>query len=376
MLSPSEFLALLHELDISFFCGVPDSLLAPFSACLADTVDARNHVVAANEGNAVGIAAGHYLASGKPALVYMQNSGIGNAVNPLLSLTAPEVYSIPVLLLVGWRGQPGTADEPQHAKQGAVTPALFAAMDLPCVVLPRHPEAARQALETATAYMRDCRTPYALIVEQDTFAAHSSRVQEPDSSTLERERAIHSIASLLPENAIIVSTTGKISRELFEYRAGRQGGHHRDFLTVGSMGHASSIALGLAMEKSERAVVCIDGDGSAIMHAGALAVLAHQALPNLLHIVLNNFSHDSVGGQPTVANTIDFPSLALASGYSAAHRARTEEDIAALLPRLLRHAGPSFLEIQVRKGSRKDLGRPTRTPAENKAEFMRFVAAT
>lgn len=374
MLSPSEFIALLHELDVAFFCGVPDSLLAPFSACLADAVDARSHVVAANEGNAVGIAAGYHLASGKPALVYMQNSGIGNAVNPLLSLTAPEVYSIPVLLLVGWRGQPGITDEPQHATQGTVTPALFAAMGLPCAVLPKQPEPARQAVETAIAYMRDSRAPYALIVEQDTFAAHSSRRQEPDRSVLEREHAIHSVVSLLPENAVIVSSTGKISRELFEYRADRHDGHHRDFLTVGSMGHASSIALGLAMKKNERTVVCIDGDGSAIMHMGALAVLAHQALPNVLHIVLNNFSHDSVGGQPTVANTIDFPSLALASGYVAAYRARTEEDIAALLPRLLRHAGPSFLEIQVRKGSRKDLGRPTRTPAENRDEFMRFVA--
>ena len=373
MIESSTFFACLKRHDITFFVGVPDSLLKNFCFYISDHAEKGRHVITANEGNAVALAAGHYLASGKPALVYMQNSGLGNAVNPLVSLLDPEIYGIPALLLIGWRGEPGTQDEPQHNKQGKITPALLTTLGIPHVVLSKGSAAnLENILEKACRYMENESAPYALLVTNDCFAPYASGKKRISPYQLSREEAIQEVIARLGSKDIVVTTTGKISREFFEYRDVVNQGHEKDFLTVGSMGHASSIALGIALEKPSATVYCLDGDGAALMHMGAMGVLG-AGPSNIIHIVINNGAHESVGGQPTAAPNIDFISIAKACGYKTARSVETKESLRSQLRLISAKAGPSFLEVRVYPSSRKDLGRPTTRPLENKNAFMDFL---
>ncbi len=369
-----EFVDELEAAGIDFFCGVPDSLLKNFCLEVGARYDSKHHVITANEGNAVALACGHYLATGKPGVVYMQNSGQGNAVNPLLSLADEDVYSIPLLLLIGWRGEPGVKDEPQHVKQGKVTMSLCEAMGIACAVLPTDNAGAAAALQTAVAYMQTEKKPYAFIVHKGSFGPVGKSMPAGKPYAMAREEAICTIAGSLPDKAVIVSTTGMISRELYEYRVRVGQGHERDFLTVGSMGHASSIAMGIAMAQPDRPVVCLDGDGACLMHMGAFPILASAGMPNFKHIVLNNEAHDSVGGQPTVGGSLSFARLAQDCGYTAAFRAETVEELLAVLPRFFATTGTCLLEVKVHKGARADLGRPKESPQQNKASFMEFLS--
>ncbi|HPT62513.1 MAG TPA: phosphonopyruvate decarboxylase [Bacillota bacterium] len=371
MIQPKEFFDNLISEGILFFSGVPDSLLKNFCAYVTDHVDDRHHVIAANEGGAVALAAGYYLATGNYALVYMQNSGLGNATNPLLSLADPEVYSIPMLLMIGWRGEPGIHDEPQHVKQGRVTLGLLEAMEIPYLVLDGNTRDWRGLVRSLCDQMRDHERPVAIVVRTDTFDEYKMGTFDDDSSLLMREEAISIVVERIGDNDIVVSTTGKTSRELFEVRERYSQGHGRDFLTVGSMGHSSQIALGIALQKPNYRVICLDGDGAVLMHAGALAIVGQKAPPNFVHIVINNESHDSVGGQPTASPNVDYVDFAQAMGYRNALRAATSKEIESALAQLLDSEGPSLLEIKTRKGSRQDLGRPTITPLENRNELMR-----
>lgn len=374
MISPASFYETLKEHGVGLFAGVPDSLLKNFCAYVTSHSRSGEHVICANEGSAIALATGHYLATGKLALVYMQNSGLGNSVNPLLSLADPEVYAIPMLLLVGWRGEPGVKDEPQHIKQGRVSPALLEAMEIPYRIMDADTESLeeniRQSIEQA---YRQCG-PVALLVRKGTFAKapeSSEAGEQKIKPQISRERAIELVTSLLPEDAVVVSTTGKISRELYEHRL--RGGQNRagDFLTVGSMGHASHIALGIALAGIKKPVVCLDGDGALLMHMGGMAIIGTSKANNLLHVVLNNGVHDSVGGQPTVGFDVSLVDIARACGYrKIAGPVSTEADIRKAMADMLGSDGPAFLEIQVRPGSRADLGRPRETLAENKKAFM------
>lgn len=371
----SGFYEALLEHRLHFFTGVPDSLLKDFCAYLTDHALETQHVIAANEGGAVALAAGYHLATGDIGVVYLQNAGQGNAVNPLVSLADPEVYAIPMLLLIGWRGEPGVHDEPQHIKQGKITLDLLRVLGIPSAILPGELDDARKSLTEAVRCIREWKSPFAFVVRKGTFDAYVSRKQATgESLALSREQAIGSIVSLLDERDVVVSTTGMASRELFEYRESHREGHHRDFLTVGSMGHASQVALGIALAQPHRPVYCIDGDGAAIMHAGAFAIIGSLAPRNFKHIVINNGAHDSVGGQPTAGFRIDFPALAKACGYTLALRATTNEEVGRTFMQLKRSSGPALLEVRVRKGARSDLGRPTTTPMENKNVFMEFLA--
>lgn len=350
---------------VDMFTGVPDSLLKNICAYITDNAPRQKHIIAANEGNAVGIAAGHYLATDRPALVYMQNSGLGNAVNPLLSLADEKVYSIPMLLMIGWRGEPGVHDEPQHAKQGEVTLALLDAMRIPYVVLE---QACQIQAQVALALQR--KAPVALVIRKGTFGSYKLRNASHNDNPLSREEAMKLVVDHLHEHDMVVSTTGKLSRELFEYREARQQGHGHDFLTVGSMGHSSSIALGIALEQPSRRVFCFDGDGAFIMHTGALGIIGSMKPKNFYHILFNNGAHESVGGQPTIGYELDASGMAKASGYRQALQATTEQEMTAALQQLETIEGPVLLELRVRIDSRDDLGRPTTTPIENKQAFM------
>jgi len=375
MLNCRDFVHILSTKGVNFYTGVPDSLLKDFCAYILDNVDASYHIIAANEGNAVALAVGHYLASGAIPLVYMQNSGLGNSINPLVSLVDAEVYRIPILLLIGWRGEPGTKDKPQHIKQGKVTLGLLDTLGIPYRILPAEIKAAEVILEELFNFMHKNSTPAAVVVRRGIFETYASQKKEckPISLILSREEAIKIIINHILPSDIIISTTGHISRELFEYRRHLRQGHNRDFLTAGSMGHSSQIALGIALEKPDRRVYCLDGDGAVIMHMGALATIGVSSPANFMHIVLNNGCHDSVGGQPTAGFKIDFVSIAKACGYRTSLRVSTAEELTAVLKGLQKDKGPHFLEVAVKKGARKDLGRPDIPLQESKQEFMKFL---
>jgi phosphonopyruvate decarboxylase len=372
MIRPEFFIEALREKGIDCFAGVPDSLLKNICAYITDHFDAAHNIIAANEGAAVGLAAGHYLATGQPACVYMQNSGEGNIINPLASLTDQEVYNIPVLLLIGWRGRPGVHDEPQHVKQGKVTTGLLNVMGVNYEVLSKEEDKAAKQIEKAAKALAN-KEVFALVIEKDTFEDYKLQNVEVNDLTMSREEAIQTVAAALGEKDCIVSTTGMISRELFEYRAATNQGHERDFLTVGSMGHASQIALGIALAQPERRVWCFDGDGAAIMHMGSMAIVANKAPKNYVHVMFNNGAHDSVGGQPTVGLKIDLPAVSKAVGYTNAFSVDSKEDLLDCLKAVKMVEGPLLLEIKVKKGNRKDLGRPTTTPIQNKEALMTFL---
>lgn len=373
MISPKFFIDSLASYGIDFFAGVPDSLLKNICAYIADNKDAKHNIIAANEGAAVGLAAGYHLATGKIGVVYMQNSGEGNIINPLASLTDKEVYNIPALLLIGWRGRPGVHDEPQHVKQGKVTTGILNTMGVNYDVLCKDEDKAAKQIAKAVKAMKETGEVYALVIEKDTFEDYKLQSVEVNDLTMSREEAIQTVAAALDKKDVIVSTTGMISRELFEYRVQKGEGHERDFLTVGSMGHASQIALGIALEKEDRKVWCFDGDGATIMHMGSMAIVASKSPANYVHVVFNNGAHDSVGGQPTVGLKIDLPAVAKAVGYKDALSADSKESLAAALEKLKGMQGPVLLEVKVKKGNRKDLGRPTTTPIENKNALMEFL---
>ena len=377
MIKPSFFYDTLKDFGMDFYAGVPDSLLKNLCAYITDHADAAHNIIAANEGAAVGLAAGHYLATDQPACVYMQNSGEGNIINPLASLTDPDVYNIPVLLLIGWRGRPGVHDEPQHVKQGKVTTGLLNVMGVNYEVLSKEEDKAAKQIEKAAKALAN-KEVFALVIEKDTFEDYKLQNVEVNDLTMSREEAIQTVAAALGEKDCIVSTTGMISRELFEYRAAMNQGHERDFLTVGSMGHASQIALGIALAQPERRVWCFDGDGAAIMHMGSMAIVANKAPKNYVHVVFNNGAHDSVGGQPTVGLKIDLPTVAKAVGYPRTYNVSSKEELEKLLTSSFLHRtscdGPILLEIKVKRGNRKDLGRPTTTPLMNKVAFMNFLS--
>lgn len=361
--------------DVDFFTGVPDSLLKNICAYITDNAPKEKNIIAANEGAAVGIAAGYHMATGKLSLVYMQNSGLGNTVNPLLSLADEKVYSIPMLLMIGWRGEPGTKDEPQHKKQGEVTLALLEAMQIPYVILDNEEDKALVQIHDIVASAKKKSIPHAIVIRKDTFGKYKLKNESKNDYPVSREEALKIVINHLKDTDIVVSTTGKLSRELFEYRETKGQGHEKDFLTVGSMGHSSSIALGIAVTRKERNVFCLDGDGAFIMHMGAISNIGDLAPQNYKHIIFNNGAHESVGGQPTLGFQLDIPSIAKACGYKEVMTASSKNEIENEIKRLQETDGPSLLEIKVKIDSRDDLGRPTTTPIENKENFMDFIKA-
>ena len=370
MLSPQKVFEQIRDQGVRFFAGVPDSLLADFCAYVTDHASAQDHVITANEGNAIALAAGSYLGTAEPALVYMQNSGLGNAVNPLLSLADAEVYSIPMLLMIGWRGEPGVKDEPQHVKQGRVMTAMLDAMEIPWFELHAGMDDAGEVVARACALMREKSMPVALLVRKGTFEKYKLQKDVVTDFPMNREDAVKCVVDLLGKDDVVVSTTGKTSRELYEYRAARGDGHGNDFLTVGAMGHTSSIAMGVAQSRPGRRTICLDGDGSVLMHMGAMAIIGQSGLGNLLHVVVNNGAHDSVGGQPTAGFAIDMVAIAKACGYSQVMSVSAAADVKDAFARLSAGKGPSLLEIRVNKGARGDLGRPKSTPVENRDALM------
>ncbi len=373
MINPEYFYNYLVKNKVEFFTGVPDSLLKDICAYITDHASKQNHIIAANEGNAIGLAAGYHIATNKIPLVYMQNSGIGNTVNPLLSLMDADVYKIPVLLMIGWRGE--KKDEPQHVKQGKVTQDLLDAMKIPYLVLDVDQKNAQKQIDKALLKIKETNTAFAIIIRKGTFEKYSIKQKIKSNYSLYREDAVKIIIDQLSGDELIVSTTGKTSRELFEYREELNQKHNADFLTVGSMGHASQIALGIAINKPKRKIICIDGDGAVLMHMGGFAIIGSQSPKNFLHIIINNGAHESVGGQPTVGFDIDIPKIALANNYKFAISVSSSEELKETLNNMKDDNYPALIEVMVKVGARENLGRPTIKPVDNKKDFMQNLIA-
>jgi phosphonopyruvate decarboxylase len=373
MLTGEELWTIFQRYDLTYFCGVPDSTLKHWLYFLDQHCGqgVTNRIVSI-ERDAVGWAAGYHAATEKIGTVYLQNSGLGNIVNPVTSLLDPAVYSIPVLLLIGWRGRPGEPDEPQHIRMGAMTESLLDLMGIRYTHLPDTLQAAEQVIAEAKHFMRAESAPYALIVPRKTFTPSADRQEEPAPRQYElgREQALAILLETLHENDIIVATTGKLSRELFAYREAAGSGHGQDFLMVGSMGLASSFAAEIALQRPEQRVYILDGDGALLMNAGVLSTIGYYAPENLVHLVFDNHAYDSTGGQPSTSSATDFARTALANSYKEAAVVSSAEELRKSLNRLPKQTGPTMLVIKVRKGARPDLGRPTTSPVENKFNFM------
>ncbi len=356
MLNQEKVFQTLAENGVSFFTGVPDSYLNGFCNYALAHYGNRN-VIAANEGNAVGIAAGHYLAGGDIPLVYMQNSGLGNAVNPLASLADQAVYAVPMLLLIGWRGQGNSEpNHPQHSLQGEITLGLLDLLHIPYTVLEDNDPSFQNTVKKAVQYCRDKRQSYALIAPKGVMADPDKPNNRDDVYPMSREEAIEVILNYMPNDTIYSATTGRATRELFFLREKRNEAKKHDFLNVGSMGHASSVALGIAMEKPERSVVVLDGDSAAIMHMGALTMVSKLDVPNLLHVVLNNGAHESVGGQPSAGHLVDFTSIAEACGYQTVGKAITKkEELADAIKQLSNCGRAGFIDCRIHKGLNRKL---------------------
>ena len=365
---------LIDIIGSDFYTGVPDSQLKPLINYLMETygIDQKHHIIAANEGNCAALAAGYHLATGKVPVVYMQNSGEGNIINPVASLLNEKVYAIPVVFIVGWRGEPGIHDEPQHIYQGEVTVKLLEDMNIKTFVIGKDTsdEEVASAMEEFRKVLADGKD-VAFVIRKAALS-YNGKVKYANDNTMMREEIIQHIVKVSGEDPI-VATTGKASRELFETRVANGQSHKYDFLTVGSMGHSSSIALGIAINKPDTRVWCIDGDGAVLMHMGSMAVLGANAPKNLIHVIINNGAHETVGGMPTVASDIDFVAIARACGYPNAVCADSFDALDAALEAAKSRNELTMIEVKCYIGAREDLGRPTTTALENKQNFMEYL---
>ena len=365
---------LMRIIGSDFYTGVPDSQLRALCDCLMHTygIDPQHHVIAANEGNCVGLAAGYHLSTGKTPVVYMQNSGEGNIINPVASLLNDKVYAIPMVFIIGWRGEPGVHDEPQHIYQGEVTVKLLDDMDIASFIIGKDTtdDEVTAAMESFRPLLAKGKN-VAFVIRKGALTC-DSKVEYKNDNKMSREDIIRHITAVSGSDPI-VSTTGKASRELFEIREANSQGHQYDFLTVGSMGHSSSIALGVALNKPQHKIWCIDGDGAMLMHMGSMAVIGKNSPKNLVHVVINNGAHETVGGMPTVADTVDIVSAAKACGYPSAVSVDDFDALDAALKEAKDADCLSLIEVKCSIGARADLGRPTTTAIENKENFMRYL---
>ena len=367
MINAKDFYNTLVSNNFNFFTGVPDSLLKEFCWCINDLSN-KNHIITANEGNAVAIASGYNITTSKYGVVYMQNSGLGNIVNPLLSLSDEKVYKIPMLFIIGYRGEPNVKDEPQHIKQGELTLPLLDTLEIKYLILS---EDYQKQIKYCYDYIKQTDKPIALVVKKDSFSKYNKEFDNNNTNLLSREDALNTIIDNLGQNDFIVSTTGKTSREIFEIREKNNSNHSNDFLTVGSMGHTSSLAFGISLNTNKN-IFCIDGDGAFIMHMGGLAVAIQNAKDNFKYILINNGCHESVGGEPTIAYNIDIEKILLGFGFKRVYIVDNNKDLISALKYQKKNSKIAIV-INVNAKSRKDLGRPTTTPIYNKEQFQEKI---
>lgn len=372
MIDPQEFVNYLAGRGTSFFTGVPDSTFKGLTSCLNSGCGDFIHLCASNECEAMGIASGYHFATGAIPVVYMQNSGFGKTVNPYTSLASKDVYSLPVLMVIGWRGEPGKKDEPQHKMMGRILIDLLKVLEIDYIEL--DPVKWQEQIDHAIEYCKNNSRPFALVVKSDVFSEFSQKGKKEESSFPLRENILEKIITAAPSNALFISTTGKTSRELYELRKKYGMTHAGDFYTVGSMGCASSIALGVSFGDHNRPVFIIDGDGAALMQLGTFAALGkYGQQKSITHILIDNEAHESTGGQPTLSSTVSFEGVAKNCGYKFVYSAGSIEEVEKTIPEMINNNELKLLVVRSKKGSRPDLGRPSSTPQENKTNFMNSI---
>lgn len=375
MIDPLEFIKYLTKKNVDFFTGVPDSLLKELISCMSENLDSSRYLITANEGNAIAVASGYNLATGKIPAVFMQNSGLGNCINPLTSLTNKEVYSVPMILLIGWRGEPGIIDEPQHLLPGKTLKNQLDLINIPYFVI-NHETNISEAVDRMVRKVNKLKSPVALIFKKDCFKKYEQKKLKKINQDYYRRAAIETIINNGGKSNVVLSTTGKASRELYEIRKNTQNDAH-DFMTVGSMGHVSSIALGLEMglgrNKNKKNILCIDGDGSCLMHMGALAILGSNKSKNIKYFLLNNGVHDSVGGQDTVGFKVDFCKIAMSCNFGAVFKCKSSEELIKTMNSDDYNNHCSFIEVIIGIGKNDKLMRPSETPIQNKEAFIKFL---
>lgn len=378
MIELNRFLKALKSVNVNFVTGVPDSLLKDICGFINDNMPKNGHVIATNEGSAIGLAIGNYLATESVPLVYLQNSGIGNIINPLASLADPSVYGIPILLMIGWRGEINNniqiKDEPQHLKQGEITLSQLDLLDIPYVIISKDSRNIEDLISKSVCIAKSRKGPFAIVVRKNSFQKYK-KSNEKILKVIDlpsRKKVLKTIINNIPGNIPIVSTTGVASRELFEIRSELGAHHNSDFLTVGGMGHASQIAAGIAIANTNRKIFCIDGDGAALMHMGAFAINSDQE--NLIHILINNGVHDSVGGQPTKGQNLNFSKIASEFGYINSYQVKNINQIPLLLKKVLKKCGSTFIEIICKPGFSNNLSRPSISPENSKDSFKSFLS--
>lgn len=378
MINPEQFYSSLSN-HSSFFTGVPDSLLKELNSVILDKHPTEKHIIAANEGISVSLGIGHFIATKEIAIVYIQNSGLGNIVNPIISLANKRIYGVPMLLIIGWRGEPGLKDEPQHVTQGKIQEDLLKSLEIPYQIIDEYSDNYEEIIQESVSESYKLSSPLAILVRKNTFSEYDNpkgRNQDiQEKGILTREAAINTILKRWSNtDSFFVGTTGKTSRELFELRVERGESHNRDFLTVGGMGHAISIATGISMNAHTKTIVCLDGDGSLLMHTGSLVSTATYGSKKLVHIVLNNGIHDSVGGQPTLIKNVNCCDLASSMGYKTTHKVEDDESLKKAFEITQNNSGPHFVEFLIKSGSRKNLGRPTIKPFDNLRELQQGLS--
>ena len=374
MISCQDFFDILNKYDLSFFTGIPDSTFKEWMKFLVDKDEAvLKNLIACNECEAVALAAGYHLATNKVGVVYMQNSGLGKAVNPLTSLCDPDVFSIPILLMIGWRGEPGKVDAPQHKKMGKITLPVLETLQIPYWILEPDLKIIEKKLKEVIAHFKASKSPYAFIVRKNLFQNYDLEKTLINKYTLSREEAISLIMQNLNNDEIIVSSTGFVSRELYAYRESNKKDHYKSFYNIGSMGCASSIGLSIALQKPGRKVIVFDGDGAAIMQMGAFTTIGKYSPSNYVHFIFDNQAHESTGGQPTNSDSVGLAQIALASNFKMAVTITTEKELIKVLKEFKNQKGPLLILIKTKKGTRSDLKRPDKTPIQLKEEFMSFL---
>ncbi len=371
MIKCEDFFNLCKKNDITFFAGVPDSTFKSWMSFLEKRDRYLTNIITVNECEAVAVCTGYHLATGKTGVLYLQNSGLGKTVNPLTSLCDPAVYNLPMLLMIGWRGEPDTKDAYQHHKMGLMTIPLLEILDIPYEIISDDRNELDKILKKATYYMRKNNKAFAFVIRRNIFEPLDEKAEEKNDKP-SREEAIKAVLKSLDGNEIVISTTGKISRELFENRVNKEDCSH-DFYNIGAMGCAQSIAFGIALNKKNKKVFVFDGDGSVLMQMGALATIGHYSPKNFYHIIFDNQSHDSTGGQPTCSNTVCFDRVAQACNYKYVKIAADVASIEKAVKNLKKKNGPSMLVIKIKKGSRNNLGRPTLPPRKHKEKFMQYL---
>ncbi len=374
MILSNDLFKIFKKYDLTFFTGVPDSTFADWMSFLNENNGKLlTNIISCNECEAIAACAGYYLARKKPGVAYMQNSGLGKTVNPLTSLCDKEIFSIPVLLMIGWRGEPGKTDAPQHAKMGKITTVLLEDLNIPYSILTSNLDEIDRQVKIAKQYLETNNAPYALIIKKGIVAEASKEQDNLEKYELTREEALKICIKSFEKNEIIVSTTGKLSRELYEYREAQNENHEKEFSMVGSMGCAASIGLSIALQKPKRKVVILDGDGAVIMQMGALATIGHYQPSNLIHIVFDNEAYESTGDQPSVSCSINLKQVALGCNYKNAVVASTKEGLLSELEKIKNLNQLAMLVIKVRKGSRNELGRPKIPLIDLKNNFIRYL---